>query len=626
MGVVYEARHLKLGRTVALKMILAGGHAGTEMLDRFRAEAEAVARMQHPNIVQIFEVGEQNGLPFFSLEYCGGGSLEKRLGGNPMPSEDAARLIATLARAVQAAHDKGIVHRDLKPANVLFAEDGSPKVTDFGIAKKLDAEAHTADGSLLGTPSYMSPEQAAGNCSAVGPPSDIHALGAILYECLTGRPPFKAATPLDTIMLVANEDPVSPRRLLACIPSDLETVCLKCLRKEPGRRYESAAALADDLGRYLGGEPILARPVGAPERLWRWCLRNPVVSSLAALVALLLLASAVSLRVSFISTERLARHSHGLALHNQQLARSGQRLLAESLAGRLDERLRSDARAARMLGRMAEVRALLAAPSGRRADLAPAARSAVEAMAQSNPDFASAFVLDGAGAVAVSTSATHRIGHSFAFRDYFREALAGKQFRSKVIIGTTTKVPGMYISSPVPGPDEKPVGVAVVKMAARSIWEIVDALKVGDGGSVFVLDEDGIVVADQDAGRLFHAVGAVDADTLRRVSPRERFQSDTVPSLGLPVLAALPRPASSGLLDHVKGEGSQRVAAYAGLKEVPWVAVIDVDGPPLPEPPAPHPWRDVPAALLAVAAVSLVGALVLRWLRARGAGKASGAA
>jgi serine/threonine-protein kinase len=295
MGVVYRARHLKLNRLVALKMILAGGHAGEQELARFRAEAEAVARLQHPHVVQIYEVGEQNGLPYFSLELCPGGSLADQLGGTPLPPLRAAQLVETLARAMDAAHEQGIVHRDLKPANVLLAADGTPKITDFGLAKRLDGGAGpTASGAIVGTPSYMAPEQARGQGKEVGPAADVYALGAILYECLTGRPPFKAETPLDTVMLVLSEEPMPPRRLLPKVPHDLETICLKCLHKEPARRYGSAGALADDLGRFGRGEPIRARPVGAGERALKWVRRKPLAAGLAAATLVLVLGGSVT--------------------------------------------------------------------------------------------------------------------------------------------------------------------------------------------------------------------------------------------------------------------------------------------------------------------------------------------
>jgi serine/threonine protein kinase len=237
MGVVYKARHLGLDRIVALKMILVGEYAGAQERARFRSEAETVARLQHPNIVQIHEVGEQGGRAFFSLEFAAGGSLAQKIAAAPPSEAEAAGLVETLARAMHAAHERGVVHRDLKPANVLLTADGTPKIADFGLAKRLDADArHTRSGAVLGTPSYMAPEQASGKGGAVGPPADVYALGAILYELLTGRPPFRADTPWDTVVLVLTEDPVPPSRLRARVPHDLETICLMCLEKEPAKR------------------------------------------------------------------------------------------------------------------------------------------------------------------------------------------------------------------------------------------------------------------------------------------------------------------------------------------------------------------------------------------------------
>jgi WD40 repeat protein len=283
MGVVYKARHLRLDRVVALKVVLAGAHAGPERLARFRTEAATAARLQHPHIVQIYEVGEQDGRPFLALEYVDGGSLAEKLAGTPQPPRAAAELVETLARAVQAAHDRGVVHRDLKPANVLLTADGTPKLTDFGLAKQLDVDAgQTPSGAVLGTPSYMAPEQAQGQNRAIGPPADIYALGAVLYECLTGRPPFQAATSLDTVLQVLRDEPVPPGRLVPQVPRDLETVCLKCLRKEPAGRYSSAEALTEDLERWRAGRPVRARPVRAWGRLLYWVKRRPGAAALLA--------------------------------------------------------------------------------------------------------------------------------------------------------------------------------------------------------------------------------------------------------------------------------------------------------------------------------------------------------
>jgi WD40 repeat protein/Flp pilus assembly protein TadD/tRNA A-37 threonylcarbamoyl transferase component Bud32 len=285
MGVVYKARHLALKRTVAIKMMLAGNHAGELDRTRFKAEAEAVARLQHPNIVQVHEVGEHQGCPYCALEFVVGGSLDRKLAGNPLPAEQAVALAELLARAMEVAHQARVIHRDLKPANVLLSADGTPKITDFGLAKKLDEASQTQTGAVMGTPSYMAPEQAVGS-KEIGPAVDVYALGAILYEILTGRPPFKAANAYDTILQIMADEPVPPTRLNPKVPRDLETVCLKCLHKEPQRRYASAAALGDDLRRLREGEPIQARPVGRVERAIKWVRRNPVVAALLALVVI----------------------------------------------------------------------------------------------------------------------------------------------------------------------------------------------------------------------------------------------------------------------------------------------------------------------------------------------------
>jgi tetratricopeptide (TPR) repeat protein len=288
MGVVYQARHLALHRTVALKMIRDLNLVGHEELTRFRAEAEAIARLHHPNIVQIYEVGEQQGQPFFSLEFCPGGSLNQKLESTALPPAEAARLVEQLAAAMQAAHAHNVIHRDLKPANVLLSADGTPKITDFGLAKRLDVPGLTHSNAVLGTPSYKAPEQAGGKGREVGPAADVYALGAILYECLTGRPPFVAATPLDTLAQVLADEPVPVRRLQSNVPRDLETICLRCLEKEPGKRYASAAALAEDLRRFQAGEPIAARPAGPLERALKWVRRRPAVAAAWGLLVVVL--------------------------------------------------------------------------------------------------------------------------------------------------------------------------------------------------------------------------------------------------------------------------------------------------------------------------------------------------
>jgi tRNA A-37 threonylcarbamoyl transferase component Bud32 len=288
MGVVYKARHVHLNRTVALKMILAGEHAAPEDRRRFLAEAKAIAAIAHPGVVQVHDFGTHDGLPFFALEYCPGGSLARRLAGTPLPAREAAHLVEQVARAVQAAHDKGILHRDLKPGNVLLDERGQPRVSDFGLARRMEGGgALTQSGAALGTPSYMAPEQARGR-KDIGPAVDGYSLGAILYECLAGRPPFRAATAHDTLLQVVADEPVALRSLNRAVPRELETICHKCLQKAPAQRYASAAELADDLRRFLEGRPILARPVGPLGRAAKWARRSPLLAGMTAATVLAL--------------------------------------------------------------------------------------------------------------------------------------------------------------------------------------------------------------------------------------------------------------------------------------------------------------------------------------------------
>lgn len=346
MGVVYKARQIALNRPVALKMILAGKHAGPKDLIRFRQEAEAVARLRHPNIVQIHDIGESEGRPHFALEFVEGGSLVNRLRGDPQPVMPTAELIEQLARAIHFAHQHHVVHRDLKPANILLVPPrdsrleavpsrtgadlpaaslyGVPKLTDFGLAKRLDESSGTLSGEVVGTPSYMAPEQAAARTLLIGPSTDVYALGAILYEMLTGRPPFKGATSFDTVVQVLHEEPVRPSSLRPGLPRDLETICLKCLNKEPAKRYVSAEELANDLRRFRHGKPILARPVGVVERAWKWAKRHPMTAALLVGMILVTLLGFAGITWQWHQT-RLARDA-ALA---EKLEKEEQRLQAE---------------------------------------------------------------------------------------------------------------------------------------------------------------------------------------------------------------------------------------------------------------------------------------------------------
>jgi len=334
MGVVYKARQLKLNRLVALKMILAGANADPQQLERFRAEAEAVARLQHPYIVQIYEISEHNGCPFFSLEYVDGGTLAQKLTGAPQPPRLAAHLVRLLALAMHSAHQKGIIHRDLKPGNVLLATPaehvsgadslhaetqaafhlyGIPKITDFGLAKHLDVQSQTRTGAILGTPSYMAPEQAEARTHAIGPATDVYGLGAILYEMLTGRPPFESDSSLTTLRKLVAQDPLPPSQLHRKVPRDLETICLKCLEKDPARRYPSAEDLAEDLHRFLSNQPIEARPTGWWGRSVKWMRRHPTKAAvfgilIMAVLALLTLGGIYHVRLE----QALAESRHNL--------------------------------------------------------------------------------------------------------------------------------------------------------------------------------------------------------------------------------------------------------------------------------------------------------------------------
>jgi serine/threonine-protein kinase len=390
MGVIYKARQLQLNRLVALKMLLAGPQASPQQLERFRREAEALALLRHPNIAQIYEVGEWEGRPYYAMEFVEGGSLAEKLAGEVLPAHPAAWLLHRLAEAVHAAHQRGIVHRDLKPANVLLQEDLTqrrkdakedqeeknkertpsssllssfaslrlcvrssltPKIIDFGLAKFLHVEAaQTQSGSIVGTPSYMAPEQAEGKTREIGPAVDVWALGAILYELLTGRPPFKGETTLDTLEQVRTQEPVPPRRLQPKLARDLETICLKCLQKEPGQRYPSARALADDLDRFLAGKPIQARPAPAWEQGVKWAKRQPALAALIAVcvvTAISLLTGGVWFTARLSEERNLARREQKRAEEQEQLAREQQRLAEAQKVTAQHERDEADRQRAR---------------------------------------------------------------------------------------------------------------------------------------------------------------------------------------------------------------------------------------------------------------------------------------
>jgi serine/threonine-protein kinase len=310
MGVVYKAQQARPRRLVALKMILSsvGEGAGLELVARFRAEADAAARLRHAHIVPIFEYGEHAGQPLYSMEFVEGGGLDKKLAAGPLAPRDAAALVETLARAVHYAHEQGVLHRDLKPANVLLDADGQPKVSDFGLAKEFEGSGTSTASGIFGTPAYMAPEQA--GSAPLGPAVDVYGLGAVLYEALTGRAPFHGSSKWETLAKVCTQPPEAPRRLRPDAPADLEAVCLNCLEKAPGRRYPTAAALADDLRRFLDGESTRARPSRWPARAWRAVRRRPALNLLRVAAAALLIAAVTWGAVAYFTNPERAREEN----------------------------------------------------------------------------------------------------------------------------------------------------------------------------------------------------------------------------------------------------------------------------------------------------------------------------
>eukprot|EP00913_Durusdinium_trenchii_P010879 g10208.t1 len=330
MGVVYKARQTKLNRIVALKMIKAGELAGDEDIRRFQVEAEAAARLDHPHIVPIHEIGEDNGRHYFSMGFVDGAGLDAKLKDGPLDGRETAELMKNIVDAVHYAHENGVVHRDLKPGNILIDADGNPRITDFGLAKSTGTDSSlTATGNILGTPSYMPPEQAAGRTDEIGPLSDVYSLGAVLYCLLTGRPPFQSANVIDTLKQVLENDPVPPKQLNPTIDTDLETICLKCLEKEPARRYATAAELGNDLQRYRDGHPILARPIRLPARCWRWCKRNPLGATVAVLV-MLLATGGPALALTLMRLNQDLSESLEAETEASALARKNERLASEN--------------------------------------------------------------------------------------------------------------------------------------------------------------------------------------------------------------------------------------------------------------------------------------------------------
>jgi len=352
MGVVYRAVQTRLNRSVAVKLIRSGELASEDELQRFRAETRAAASLQHPNIVAIHEVGEHDGQHFFSMDLVEGVNLSELIRSRQLPIHQAVDIVRTIAGAIQYAHEQGTLHRDIKPSNILIDESGQPHVTDFGLAKQATSDSDlTRTGEIPGTPSYMPPEQAMGDVDRVSATSDVYSVGAVLYELLTGRPPFRASTAVETLLLVRDAEVVSPRLLNVSVSRDLETICLRCLQKDPSRRYSNAGELAEDLRRFGDGESILARPIGDLERTVRWCRRNPRVTQLYCLIVVAM-GLVISQWVRAEANSWLASESAAEAAIQERKAK---------VAARRADGLRIEERNTRRRAQVAEQRATAAA-------------------------------------------------------------------------------------------------------------------------------------------------------------------------------------------------------------------------------------------------------------------------
>jgi tRNA A-37 threonylcarbamoyl transferase component Bud32 len=524
MGVVYKARQVRAKRVVALKMIR--GLLTEQDRARFRIEAESVARIKHDNIVQIYEIAEHQGRPYFSLEFCACGSLAERLSGGPLPPREAARLVESLARAMQAAHRKHIVHRDLKPANVLLDEVGQPKISDFGLAKRMDeASGLTQTDAVMGTPSYMAPEQAEGK-KTVGPPADVYALGTILYECLTGRPPFKGVSYLDTLEQVRQQEPTPPRQLRRGVPRDLETICLHCLKKDPARRYNSAEDLAEDLRRFQNGEAVRVRRMGSLERMWRWLHQGPGLATLFMLMV-----------VCVLGTTLVVLYRAMLAQQRPVFEAEGGRVTGQ-VAGQIDEFLRSRHRLSELFAGASSVIDYFKATTSDKEKEATEARllPSLKQRVKEDENMQAMAVLDAAGRVVMAA------GEPEPRRDlgqlpHIREALArGKggvadvQFAS--LFADKPAVPVIPVIEPVKDQNGRMRGLVVLWVKAQALNHFVKkGPSLGREGIIIsVLDKHGIRIATSHSLSeevLYRPTGPLPAAARRTMIQEQRFGPDT---------------------------------------------------------------------------------------------------
>lgn len=471
MGVVFKARQISLNRLVALKMILSGQLASPDDVRRFRAEAEAAAHLRHPNIVAIHEVDEHKGQHFFSMDYVAGRSLAQIVREQPLSPEQAARYVRIVAETIHHAHRQGILHRDLKPSNVLIDESDQPRITDFGLAKRLtnDADA-TISGAIVGTPSFMSPEQATGR-QAVGPTTDVYSLGAMLYDVLTGRPPFCADSPLETLRQVRDCEPAALRALNPKVPRDLETIALKCLAKDPRHRYATAADVADELRHFLDGEPIHARPLSTPAKVARWARRHPLAAGVMLTTAVLLLLVATGTLSIARQLEQQLRHevleSNKYAARNVanllrgQLTNWGDAVAAVAGDHELIDLLTTGASTGELQEFITRRHRYYASPAG-------------GLLKPGDPQiFTNWFILNPRGmALARSPELANFLGKDYGFRDYFQGAIkaeTGEVHVSNVYLSENDRLYKFALSSPIwEDPKGPPLGVLVATVATDS--------------------------------------------------------------------------------------------------------------------------------------------------------------
>ena len=575
MGVVYRARQVRANRIVALKMVR--GLLTEQDRARFRIEAESVARLKHDNIVQIYEIGEHEDRPYFSLEFCVGGDLAEQLEKGPLLPRLAARLVEALARAMEAAHRKHVVHRDLKPANVLIDEKGRPKVSDFGLAKHTDEKSGlTQTNAIMGTPSYMAPEQAEGQTRIVGPPADVYALGAILYECLTGRPPFKGISYLDTLEQVRQQEPTPPRQLRRNVPRDLETICLHCLKKDPAKRYNSAGDLAEDLRRFQNGESVRVRRPGFLERTWRWLNQGPALAFLLLILLIVLCNLGAVLALVYQAGVGQRRE----VVEAQTTAGVLQ------IAAQVDEYLRSYHRLADLYARASSLRDYLLEPAAERKKTGDRLRGGLRQRVEESGDKLLAMtVLDEHGKVMLANRPKlegedlKRLSCVCQALESGNGGVADVRFVS--LVRGRPAVDVIPVIEPIKN-GTRVLGLVIVWIRAQALNDIVKINETlgGEGGVISILDEHGVRIAhSRPEGVLYRPSGPLTAEARRKVGERFRGgpEQRLTETLAFPeqYRRAVAKEPEEGMFE---GRSQANGEAYVGvgrrLQTTPWTVFL----------------------------------------------------